>query len=237
MEGRSAHSKIPASRFAVGGFHPVDINGDSGFFLHDDLRLFDNSFFGINNLEATFMDPQQRKLLETTFHCFEDAGYSMEDVAGSDIGCFVGNFTNGFQIMQSKDPEFFTRYSATGFGPTILANRINNVFDLRGPSMVVDTACSSSLYSLHLACSALQHKECYAAVCAAANLIQSPELIMSASKAGILSDTSICHTFDSSADGYARAEGVGAPFLKRLSDAVRDGDRIRAVIKGTAVNR
>ena len=237
MEERNAHSEIPPSRFNAGGFYPVDINATGGFFLHDDPRLFDNTFFGINNIEASFMDPQQRKLLEATFHCFEDAGYSMDDMAGSDTGCFVGNFTNDFQIMQNKDPEAFSRYSATGFGTTILANRINNVFDLRGPSMVVDTACSSSFYSLHLACSALQRQECKTAICAAANLIQSPELIMSASKAGILSNTSMCHTFDISADGYARAEGIGALFLKRLSDAIRDGDRIRAVIKATAVNR
>ena len=102
--------------------------------------------------------------------------------------------------------------------------------------MAVDTACSSSLYCLHLACAALENGECEAAIVGAANLIQSPEQHYGANKAGILSPTSTCHTFDSSADGYGRAEGVGALYLKRLSDAIRDGDPVRSVIRGTAIN-
>ena len=183
------------------------------------------------------MDPQQRQLLEVVYECFESAGLPLHEISGSNTGCYVANFTNDYMVMQSKDPENFHHYSATGFGSTILANRLSHVFNLCGPSLVLDTACSSSLYSLHVACTALHAKECDTAVVAGANLIQSPELQIAAVKAGILSPTSTCHTFDASADGYGRADGVGALLVKRLSDAIKDEDPIRSVIRGTAVNR
>ena len=148
------------------------------------------------------MDPQQRKLLEVVYECFESAGESMETLAGANIGCYVGNFTADFASMQNKDPDLFTRYSATGMGATILANRLSHVFDLRGPSLVLDTACSSSLYCLHVACVALALQECDAAVVAGVNLIQGPEHHLATAKAGILSASSTCKTFDVAADGY-----------------------------------
>ena len=188
-------------------------------------------------MEAKYMDPQQRKLLEVVYECFESAGVPLHELSGANVGCYVANFTGDFGIIQSKDPEAFHHYSATGMGLTILANRISHVFNLQGPSFVLDTACSSSLYCLHAACVALGGRECDAAVVAGANLIQSPEVHIGTVKTGVLSKTSTCHTFDSSADGYGRAEGVGALFLKRLNDALRDGDPIRSVIRGTAVNR
>jgi acyl transferase domain-containing protein len=207
-----------------------------GYFLQEDIRAFDNEFFGINNMEATYMDPQQRKLLEVVFECLESAGLPLEKVSGSNTGCYVGNFTTDFMSMQTRDTDELHRYNATGAGLTILSNRISHVFNLTGPSVVLDTACSSSLYCLHAACSALQIGDCDGAIVAAANLIQSVEQQMMIMKAGVLSKTSTCHTFDNSADGYGRADGLGALFLKRLSDAIRDGDPIRSVIRGTAVN-
>lgn len=183
------------------------------------------------------MDPQQRKLLEVVYECCENAGLPLEKLSGANVGCYVANFTSDYQLSQVKDPDSFHRYSATGMGLTILANRLSHVFDLRGPSMVLDTACSSSLYSLHSACTALNTGECDGAIVAGANLIQSPEVHIATAKTGVLSGTSQCHTFDKSADGYGRGEGVGALFLKKLSDAVRDGDPIRSVIRGTAANR
>lgn len=199
--------------------------------------MFENSFFGINNLEAKYMDPQQRKLLEVVYECFESAGASLQELSDANVGCYVANFTTDYQTIQSKDPEYYHRYSATGMGPTILANRISHVFNLRGPSLVLDTACSSSLYCLHLACAALNAGDCDAAIVAGANLIQSPEVHLGAVKGGILSSTSTCHTFDASADGYGRAEGVGALYLKRLSNAIQNRDPIRSIVRGTAVNR
>ncbi|KAG9237170.1 reducing type I polyketide synthase 10 [Amylocarpus encephaloides] len=242
INGTSGHGDMPKSRFHAEGFyhpdpsHPVSVNSTGGYFIQEDIRQFDNSFFGINNLEATYMDPQQRQLLEVCFEAFESAGTTLEQLSGADVGCYVANFLADFVVLQSKDPERFHRYSATGMGLTILANRISNIFNLKGPSFVLDTACSSSLYALHTACSALRMGDCSSAVVAGANFVQTPELHLTMVKAGFLSPTSTCHTFDRDADGYGRGEGVGVLYLKRLSDAIRDGDPIRSVIRGTAVN-
>lgn len=138
-KGRSGQCGIPASRFNVDGFYhpnvdrPGSMNTAGGYFLEEDIRAFENSFFGINNLEATFMDPQQRKLLEVVFECFESAGAPLQKISGANIGCYVGNFTTDFQLMQGKDSEYLHRYSATGMGTTILANRISHAFNLQGP--------------------------------------------------------------------------------------------------------
>lgn len=183
------------------------------------------------------MDPQQRKLLEVAYECLESAGLTLDSVAGKNVGCYVGNFALDHMVMQLQDPEYVSRYTAIGATPNILANRISHAFNLKGPSFVLDTACSSSLYSLHYACCALDLGECDTALVASANLIQSPQHQMIATKAGILSSAGSCRTFDEDADGYGRAEGVGALVLKKLSQAVKDGDPVRAVIRGTAVNR
>jgi acyl transferase domain-containing protein len=219
-----------------GNDRPGSINMRGGYFLQEDVRAFENGFFGINNVEATYMDPQQRKLLEVVYECFESAGVPLEKISGSNTGCYVGNFTIDFPVMQSRDVDELHRYTAIGGGSTILSNRISHAFNLTGPSFVLDTACSSSLYCLHTACAALEAGECDGAVVAAANLIQSIEQHASITKVGVLSQSSTCHTFDVTADGYGRADGVGALYLKRLSDAIRDGDPIRSVIRGTAVN-
>ena len=159
-EGRSGQCEIPKSRLNIDAFHhskpgrPGSLAMRGGYFLSEDVRLFENTFFGINNLEATYMDPQQRKLLEVCFECFESAGVKLRDVAGANVGCYIGNFTVDFHTMQSKDAEYQHRYGATGSGAAILSNRVSHVFDLRGPSVTLDTACSSSLYCLHFACKA-----------------------------------------------------------------------------------
>ena len=243
IHAESGHGSVPSSRFNAKAFYnpdanyPGGINSETGYFLKDKIHDFENGFFGINNLEAQNMDPQQRKLLEVVYECFENAGRSLDEVSGSDTGCYIGNYTFDFALMQFKDPEHFTHYSATGLGPTILANRVSHIFNLRGPSVVLDTACSSSLYALHSACLALGNKDCTSAIVASANLIQTPEQHIAGVKTGVLSTDATCHSFDAAANGYGRAEGVGALYLKPLSAAIRDGDRIRSVIRGTAVNR
>ena len=139
VQERSGQCKVPKERFNVDGFyHP---EGDragvmstmGGYFLQEDVRQFENTFFGVNNMEATYMDPQQRKLLEVVYECFESSGTSLEDVAGSNVGVYVGNFTVDFQTMQSRDADYLHRYSATGLCAAILANRLSYIFDLRGP--------------------------------------------------------------------------------------------------------
>ncbi|KAI2468602.1 polyketide synthase [Annulohypoxylon bovei var. microspora] len=242
-EGRTAQCDVPPGRFNVDGFYhpnglnrPGSITTKGGYFLREDPRLFDPDFFNIIPLEAAYMDPQQRKLLETVYEAFESAGATLDSVSSANIGCYVGNFTMDYQTIQTRDPEYLHRYVATGMGTTILSNRISHTFNLRGPSLVLDTACSSSIYCLHVACTSLKNRECEAAIVAGANLIQSPEQHMATMKAGILSPTSTCHTFSSNADGYGRADGIGCLYLKRLSDAIENNDPIRGVIVGTAIN-
>lgn len=109
------------------------MNVDGGYFLQTDVREFDNSFFGINNLKASYMDPQQRKLLEVVFECFENAGVTMEAISGSDTAVYVGNFTVDYQSMQSRDPDYLHRLAAAGGGTSIMANRISHAFNLQGP--------------------------------------------------------------------------------------------------------
>lgn len=139
IQKKSGQCKVPKSRFNIEGFyHPEGdragaMNTDGGYFLQGDVREFDNSFFGINNLEATYMDPQQRKLLEVVYECFESSGSALDTIAGANVGVYVGNFTVDFQTMQARDSEYLHRYSATGSGTAILANRISHVFDLKGP--------------------------------------------------------------------------------------------------------
>lgn len=143
---------MPADRFNIDGFYsekgptrPGSMNTAGGYFLQEDVRGFENDFFGISNLEATYMDPQQRKLLEVVYECFESSGATLEDVSGSNMGCYVGNFTVDFQVMQTKDSEYLSRYSATGMGTTILGNRISHAFNMKGPRYASPTPRNTSI--------------------------------------------------------------------------------------------
>lgn len=112
------------------------MDADGGYFIQEDIREFENSFFGINNVEATHMDPQQRKVLEVVYECLESAGISMEAAAGTNTGVYVGNFTFDHQVKQSRDLDYLHRYSSTGSTPTIMSNRISHVFNFHGPRYV-----------------------------------------------------------------------------------------------------
>ncbi|KAM7189490.1 hypothetical protein V8F20_010118 [Naviculisporaceae sp. PSN 640] len=234
--------KVPSSRFNIdahghennnrpGSFSPL-----GGYFLQETLQEFEPSFFGITPVEAMWMDPQQRKLLEVVYEAFESAGVSLDRLAGSETACFVATFTADFQQMCFKEPSFRHNLAATGVDPGIISNRISHVFNLKGPSIVVNTACSSSVYAIHNACNALRNRECSAAIVGGSNLILTVDQHMNTAKLGVLSPTSTCHTFNSHADGYGRAEGVGAVYIKLLRDAIRDGDPVRGVIRSTATN-
>jgi acyl transferase domain-containing protein/NADPH:quinone reductase-like Zn-dependent oxidoreductase/NADP-dependent 3-hydroxy acid dehydrogenase YdfG len=242
IDQKSAQGTVPDYRYNIEGYyHPAanrsgSMNVPGGYFINDDLREFDNSFFGINNLEATYMDPQQRKLLQVVYECLQSSGTTMESLSGSSTGVYVANFSVDFQPMQARDPDYIHRYQASGSGATVMSNRISHVMNLQGPSFTIDTACSSSVYALHQAVNALNAGDCETAIVASANFIMSPEPHIGAAKSGVLSPTGTCHTFDSSADGYGRAEGVNAIYVKRLSAALRDGNPIRAIIRGSAVN-
>ena len=234
--------KVPSSRFNIDAhFHknnerPGSFGVLGGYFLKETLQEFDPSFFGITPVEAMWMDPQQRKLLEVVYETFESAGVTLNELSGSDTACFIATFTADFQQMSFKEPSFRHSLAATGVDPGIISNRISHVFNMKGPSIVVNTACSSSVYAMHNACNALRTKECSAAVVGGVNLILTVDQHMNTAKLGVLSPTSTCHTFNSYANGYGRAEGVGAVYLKRLSDAIQDGNPIRGLIRSSATN-
>ena len=233
--------RVPDSRFNIDAHYhsnndrPGSFGVLGGYFLKETLQEFDPTFFGITPIEAVWMDPQQRKLLEVVYETFESAGVTLQEISGSSTACFVASFTADFQQMAFKEPSFRHSLAATGVDPGIISNRISHVFNLKGPSIVVNTACSS-VYAMHNACNALRNKECSAAVVGGVNLVLTVDQHMNTAKLGVLSPTSTCHTFDVSADGYGRAEGVGAVYLKRLSDAVRDGGPIRGLIRSSATN-
>ncbi|TRX90559.1 hypothetical protein FHL15_008532 [Xylaria flabelliformis] len=243
VEKRSGQTpKVPESRFNIDAHYhenlarPGSFNVAGGYFLDESPESFDPTFFNITPIEAQWLDPQQRKMLEVSYECLVSAGVTLESIAGSNTAVFVGSFTADYQQMSTREPDFRHNYAATGVDPGIISNRIGNVFNLNGPSFTINTACSSSIYALHNACHALRNRDCDAAIVGGVNLIITVDQHMNTAKLGILSPTSTCHTFDASADGYGRAEGAGALYVKRLSDAIRDGDPIRGVVRSTAVN-
>ncbi|KAI1474013.1 polyketide synthase [Daldinia eschscholtzii] len=233
---------VPPTRFNIGAHYhknndrPGSFSALGGYFLNESLLEFDPSFFGITPVEAMWMDPQQRKCLEVVYETIESSGIPLDKLAGTNTACFMATFTADYQQMQFKEHSFRHSLSATGVDPGILSNRISHVFNLRGPSIVVNTACSSSVYAIHNACNALRSKECGAAIVGGSNLVLTVDQHMNTAKLGVLSPTSTCHTFNSYANGYGRAEAIGAVFLKRLSDAIKDGDAIRGVIRSSATN-
>ncbi|KAI9164038.1 Reducing polyketide synthase DEP5 [Paramyrothecium foliicola] len=241
-KGTGNTPKVPASRFNIDAhFHknndrPGSFGVLGGYFLKEELSDFDPGLFGITPIEAMWMDPQQRKLLEVVYEAFESGGTTLEAISGSRTAVFAACFTADWQQMAFKEPSFRHSLAATGVDPGIISNRISHVFNLNGPSIVVNTACSSSVYALHNACNALRNNECEGAVVGGVNLVITVDQHMNTAKLGVLSPTSTCHTFDESANGYGRADAVGAVYMKRLSDAVRDGDPIRGVIRSSAVN-
>jgi acyl transferase domain-containing protein len=240
-EGRNAVSEVPKDRWSP---EAVDANPDSpvrtatryGAFLKN-IREFDCAFFGISPREAAAMDPQQRLLLEMAYESFEDAGVPMEALAGSQTAVYVGIGPGDYGRMCAQPWESVTAHYVTGNFLSTAVDRIAYFFDLRGPAMAVDTACSSSLVSLHLACRSLESGEADLALAGGVNAVLAPTLSISLAKAGALSPTGQCRSFDAHADGYVRGEGCGFVVLKRLNQAVKDGDRIYAVVRGTAVRQ
>ncbi|MET8879380.1 non-ribosomal peptide synthetase/type I polyketide synthase [Streptomyces rubiginosohelvolus] len=217
---------------------PGRLVGGRGGYI-DGFDEFDPAFFGISPREADHMDPQQRKLLEVAWEALEDGGQRPADLAGSNVAVYVGAFTLDYKILQFADLGFtsLAAHTATGTMMTMVSNRISYCFDFRGPSLSVDTACSSSLVAVHLACQALHNGETDLALAGGTLLHMAPQYTVAETKGGFLSPEGRSRTFDAAADGYVRAEGVGLVALKRLDDAVRDGDRIHAVILASGVNQ
>ncbi|WP_432093221.1 amino acid adenylation domain-containing protein [Streptomyces sp. bgisy100] len=244
IDGKDCITPTPADRYDVTTLGSRDqakpgrlIGGRGGYI--DGFDEFDPAFFGISPREAKYMDPQQRKLLEVAWEALEDGGQRPADLAGSDVGVFIGAFTLDYKILQFSDLRFDTlaAHTATGTMMTMVSNRISYCFDFRGPSVSIDTACSSSLVAVHLARQSLLRGETGLALAGGTLLHMAPQYTIAETKGGFLSPEGRSRTFDAAADGYVRAEGVGVVALKRLADAVRDGDPIHAVITGSGVNQ
>ncbi|XWW95273.1 hypothetical protein V2A60_003228 [Cordyceps javanica] len=243
MEKRTGQTaKVPESRFSIDAHlhenldRPGSFNISGGYFLDDRPEDFDPTFFNITPVEAQWLDPQQRRMLEIGYECITSAGCTLDDISGSNTAVFVGSFTSDYQQISTREPDFRHNYAATGVDTGIISSRISNTFNLKGPSFTINTACSSSIYALHNACLSLRARDCDAAIVGGVNLIITVDQHMNTAKLGILSPTSTCHTFDEAADGYGRGEAAGALYIKRMSDAIRCGDPIRGVIRATAVN-
>jgi amino acid adenylation domain-containing protein/thioester reductase-like protein len=233
--------EVPADRWDVEAFYeatggPGKMTTRWGGFL-EDVDRFDARFFGISPREATRMDPQQRLLLEVSWEALEDAGIPPDSLKGTSTGVFVGISSYDYSRLQFSDPALVDAYTGTGNAHSVAANRISYFLDLHGPSLAIDTACSSSLVAVHNAVGSLRTGESDLALAGGVNLLLSPELTIAFSNARMMAADGRCKTFDARADGYVRGEGCGIVILKRLTDAVRDGDRILALLQGTAVNQ
>lgn len=239
LNKQSFRSEVPRSRYNVDAFHstsgrPGTVKSRHGYFLEDDISSMDAAFFSMSKAEVERLDPQQRLLLEVVWECMESAG--QRDWRGRNIGCYVGVFGEDWLDLNAKDPQHTGMYRITGTADFALANRVSYEFDMKGPSMTIETGCSSSLVGLHEACAAIHAGACESAVVAGTNLLLSPTMTLALSEQGVLSPSGMCQSFDAKADGYVRGEAVNAVFVKKLEDAVRDGDPIRAIIRGTATN-
>jgi len=209
-----------------------------GGFINN-VENFDAGFFAMTPREAVSLDPQQRLLMEVVWKLFEDAGVIPADLNGSATGVFIGSTANDYREMLAEQAREsgLDAYYVTGNTASAAAGRISHLYGFNGPSIALDTACSSSLAAVHTACRSLRSGESSLAIAAGVNLNLSPSGFIALSHAGALSVDGRCKTFDEEANGYARSEGCGALLLKSLSDAERDGDKIYAVIEGSAMNQ
>jgi 3-oxoacyl-(acyl-carrier-protein) synthase/NAD(P)-dependent dehydrogenase (short-subunit alcohol dehydrogenase family)/SAM-dependent methyltransferase len=233
-EGRDAIVPVPEGRWQDGGPDPAAAHLRMGGFLQD-VDLFDAGYFGITPREAALMDPQQRIVLEVAVHALEHAALPPSRLRASRCGVFVGAMGNDYTEVV-RDAGALDVHTVTGLGNCVIAGRLSYVLGLQGPAMTVDTACSSSLVAVHLACQSLRAGECDAALAGGVNLMLTPTLSRAEDKARMLSKGARCRTFDASADGIVRGEGCGLVVLKRLGTARTDGDRILALVLGSAVN-
>src|SRR5689334_4196335 len=241
QDGRSGIVRVPADRWDADAFYSEDYTvpgtictRDGGFITHWQPDQFDAEFFGISPREAAAMDPQQRLVLEVAWEALENAGIPPHTIHGSQTSVFVGLTAYDYMLSLSEKlrAEDYDAYVPFGNAANFAAGRLSYFLGVRGPAVVIDTACSSSLVSIHLACQSLRRRESDTALAAGVHLILSPENSIACSRSGLLSPDGQCKTFDAGADGYVRTEGCGVVVLKRLSDALADGDRVLAVVRG-----
>lgn len=240
--GSNAVTSIPEERWDVQAFmHPSPgtpgkMYANKGGFING-IELFDAPFFGITPREAEYIDPQQRLLLECSYEALETAAIAVDTLEGSRTGVFLGGPSVDFtQRLQSLSAQHSNIYQVNGAGLHACAGRVSYSFGLRGPCVSVDTACSTSLVAVHLACRSLRAGESDLALAGGANILLAPYGAVLFSQGHLMAPDGQCKTFDAAADGFVRSEGCGVIAIKRLSDALRDGDPILGLIRGTAVN-
>ena len=234
-DGHDAVGPFPAGRPLPGtGDAAGGAPGDGGWLR--DVAGFDADFFGVSRREADVLDPQHRLMLEVVWEAFEHAGLPPDRLAGEPTGVFLGLSSDEYMHRLAGQPEELAGGILTN-GHSVAAGRISYLLGLHGPAVSVDTACSSGLVAVHQAAQALRERECDLAVAGAVNLVVDERTTREFTRFGMLSPTGRCRAFDERADGFVRSEGAGAVVLKRLGDAIRDGDRILAVVRGSAVNQ
>ncbi|MGY4653367.1 type I polyketide synthase [Mycobacterium sp. URHB0021] len=240
MDGKVADTEIPSQRWNVDTYYDRDggagsMNTRRGHFI-DGVDAFDNDFFGIAPIEAAALDPQQRLLLQTSWRAVEDGAIDPRSLKGTSTGVFVGMMSSEWSSLQLIDFADLTAFRGTGSGYFMSANRISYHLGLTGPSVATDTACSSSLTAVHQACAALRSGEADTVIAAGVNLILTPALSIFYTQAGLSAPDGRCKPFRRDADGIGRGEGVGAVVLRRLDDALADGQSIYAVVKSSMIN-
>ncbi|MCV7258301.1 type I polyketide synthase, partial [Mycobacterium shimoidei] len=246
-DGESGVVRVPPNRWDADAFYSEDhtvpgtiCNREGGFLTSWQPEEFDAEFFGMSPREAAAMDPQHRLLLEVSWEALENAGITPKAIRNTQTGIYVGVTTSDYYWLTTSGgvaPEDLDPYLVFGNASNFAAGRLSYFLGVHGPAVVMDTACSSSLVAVHLACQGLRRRETDQALAAGVNLILSPENSIACSRWGMLAPDGQCKTFDAAANGYVRSEGCGVVVLKRLSDALRDGDSVWAVIRGSAVNQ
>ena len=246
-DGVDAISEVPRDRWDIDALYDPDPDAPGKMYSRwggfvdaaDGVNGFDAEFFGIVPREVMSMDPQQRLLLEVAWEALEDAGTPPDGLRGSQTGVFVGiaNSDHGVWQLSPHARQNIDAWTSTGSLFSVAAGRISYTLGLNGPCMALDTACSSSLVALHLACQSLRQQESALALAGGVSLLMRPESGIALSRLRALSPDGRCKSFDAAANGYVRADGCGMVVLKRLADALRDGDRVHAVIPATAINQ
>jgi phthiocerol/phenolphthiocerol synthesis type-I polyketide synthase A len=235
IDGVDAIRRVPEDRWGdFTPFPPAETPAYGGYL--DDIAGFDADFFRITPREAAVMDPQQRILLEVVRETLDHAAVPATALAGTATGIYVGVSAPEYGRLTGADAHAVDPWAPAGAALSVTAGRLAYVLDTHGPNMAVDTACSSSLVALHQACVSLRGGETDTAIAAGVNVLLSPVVGVAFARAGALAPDGRCKPFATSADGIGRGEGCAAVLLKRLSDAERDGDRVLAVIRATAVN-
>ncbi|NER22532.1 MAG: SDR family NAD(P)-dependent oxidoreductase [Symploca sp. SIO1B1] len=239
--GQDAVREIPPERWDIDAYYDPNPDTPGKIYVRNaslvaQVDQFDPEFFGISPREANSLDPQQRFLLEVTWEALERAGINPHQLENTQTGVFIGIGQNDYANLSFSQLDNINPYDGTGNGLCYAAGRLSYSLGLQGPSMSIDTACSGSLVALHQACHSLRQGESNLALAGGVQLILSPQVTTMLSRLKALSPDGRCKTFDAAADGYGRGEGCGMVVLKRLSDALKDGDHIWAVIRGSAVN-